>query len=196
MAQRVKSEADAGGGRRDAIPADHICQLPRDMGRIHPGLQVDRNTGFEGYSLKQPSRRSVALKPKTIRPDRAAEHQGEPGRTVLKIVQRLGVGTGRIRKLHTLDDPPRPPCSVAEYRARAASALIERRNGDAVVAFRYQPLFEGCAFDRARYERKPLLLARRRKLGKCQFVRPDDIVTHGSEVCTFARIGQSNVRWN
>ena len=42
MAQRVKPEADVGRGRRDAIPLDHGRQLPRDVGRIHPGLQVDR----------------------------------------------------------------------------------------------------------------------------------------------------------
>src|SRR5260370_17268481 len=110
MAQRVKSETDAGGGRRDAIPVDQVCQLPRDMSRIHPGLQVDRNAGVEGYSVEHASRRSVALKPKAIRPDRAAEHQGEPGRTVLNIAPRLRVGMGQILQLDTLAHPTPPPC--------------------------------------------------------------------------------------
>src|SRR5258708_39982433 len=142
MAQWVKSEADMGGDRRDAIPVDQVCQLPRDMGRIHPGLHVDCNTGVEGYSVEHASRRSAAIKPKAIRPDRAGEHQGEPGRTVLKIVPRLDVGTGRIRKLDTLDDPPRLPCRAAEYRPAAAGAPIERRHGHDVITSRPQTAVE------------------------------------------------------
>src|SRR5215831_8618875 len=182
MAERIKSEADVSGGRRDAAPAHHVGQLPGDRRRFQPRLQVDRHAGVENYPLKQARQRSIDIKPKAMRTDRAREHQRKPARPILKIVARLAVGRSRIRKLDALSDPPRRPCRAAEYRPRVAISLIERSNGDAVIALRYQPLIEGRAFDRARHERKPLLSARRWKLRECQIVGADRVAAHGTKL--------------
>ena len=100
------------------------------------------------WNTEQPAV-SLAAKPETIRPDSAGEHQGQPGGTIFNIMQRLSVGGGWIRKLDTLDDPPRRPCLATEHGARAAIASIERRNVNAVIGLRHQPFFKGRTFEHA-----------------------------------------------
>lgn len=144
-------------------------------------LDVECDAGIEHDPVESPRDRSfVAGEPKSVFADRAGEYQRQPGGAVVKVVERLCVGGGRIGVLDALEDLPRRAGSAAEHRLRRGGAVVQRFDGYAVISSRHQPLFEGRAFERARYQLDPLLVGRRWKFGECRIVCRCGVVAHGT----------------
>src|ERR1700733_6310498 len=89
----------------------------------------------------------------------AGENDREPVGAVGQIVERLGVGEGGVG---VVDARQYAPVAGRGRGARSDAALVNRLNGDGIVAARDQ-LFEGAALEHAIYALAPLLFVGERE---------------------------------
>jgi hypothetical protein len=94
--KRVKTEADIRGGGRDAAAPNQRGKQMSYVLRLWTGVEIERDAGVEINAVERTRdcllgrRQTVA-----VSADGASEDDGEPGRTVFEVVQRLSIGRGR-----------------------------------------------------------------------------------------------------
>src|SRR5262249_50180717 len=105
---RVEAEADIGGGGSDAAALDQRREPASRVLHVRTEVEVERNAGVEVNALERTrDRRFARWKTVAIGADLSGEDHGEAGRTVFEVVQRLGIGRGRIGMIDALHERPR-----------------------------------------------------------------------------------------
>ncbi len=94
----------AGAMPRRLTSAASSC--PRILG-LRAEIEVERDAGVEMHAVERArDRRLGGVETVAVGADRAGEHEREPGRAVLEIVQRLRIGGRRIGMVDALHDRP------------------------------------------------------------------------------------------
>jgi hypothetical protein len=156
--------AEADGDRAGGVPAA-LRQRRNVVGGVlgrFGCLQLDGD-GVEVHAFERAGDRlGVARQAIAIGADGACEDEGQPRRTVLQFVQRLGVGHGRIGmvdpRLHL------PGARARRDRMGAGRPPIQRLDRDAVIGLGDQA-FVGPVLEGRAHELEPVLAACGGKLG-------------------------------
>ena len=169
--ERVEPEADVAGGGIDAFALDVFGDVNGGHPRLRADLKLDADAGVEidaVENLRDRLRRRI--EPETMGAIGAGEHQCQPGRAVLQIVQRLRVGRFRIGMIDPLHDLPGRSRGAAGDRRGAFRAAIDRIDLQPVGRLADQFL-ERRALQHPVDQLAPVLVGRLRKFRRqCQFV--------------------------
>ena len=148
---------DAVAAIREMLP--HVARLRADFEfDVDPGVEIDTIE----YALQRVLRGRKTVSPRCIG---SCEDNGETGRTVLQIVQRLRIGDGCIRMVHPLHDRPRCPGGACGDGRRVARALVDRVDPQAVIGLA-DKLLERRAFQDAVGELPPVVTRGGREVGR------------------------------
>ena len=165
-ADRIEAEADVGRRRVDAAMFDQGGDQRAGVLRLRAQIEIERDAGIEMHVREHArDRRFRRVEPVAIGADRTGEHQRKPGRAVLQIVQRLGVGGCRIGMIDALHDRPGRARGASGDRHRASRAGVERVDRETVIGLGDEPSLERRALEHAVDQLAPLLLRGRRKFG-------------------------------
>ena len=169
--ERVETEADIAGGGIDAFALDVFGDVNGGHSRLRTDLKLDADAGVEidaVENLRDRLRRRI--QPKPVGAIGAGEHERQPRRAVLQIVQRLRVGRLRIGMIDPLHDLPGRSRSTAGDRRSTLGTAIDRIDLQPVGRLADQFL-ERRALQHPVDQLAPVLVGRLRKLrGQCQFV--------------------------
>ena len=165
-ADRIEAETDIGRGRRDPSALHQGSeQLPGVLG-LRAEIEIERDAGVEMDAVERArDGLSGCRKTVAVAADRPGKDQGEAGRAILEIVQRLGIGRGRIGMIEALHDPPGGARRAADNGPRVGLAAVERLDGEPVIGLGDELLVERRALEHALHQLAPLLARGRRKLG-------------------------------
>ena len=105
--ERVEPEADIARGRVDAFALDIFGEVNGGHPRLRTDLKLDADAGVEIDAVENRCYGfSRWIQPVPMGAGGAGEHQRQPGRAVLQIVQRLCIGYLRIGMIDPLHDLP------------------------------------------------------------------------------------------
>ena len=169
--ERVETEADIAGGGVDAFALDIFGEVNGGHPRLRTDLKLDADAGVEIDAVENLCygfrRRIQSI---TMRAGGAGEHQCQPCRAVLQIVQRLRVGRFRIRMIDPLHDLPGRGGGAAGDRRSASRAAIDRIDLQPIGSLADQFL-ERRAFQHPVDQLAPVVVGGRGKiLGQGEFV--------------------------
>ena len=164
-ADHVEARAQIDGRRREPPACDQIGEVADDLPRLRRQIELDRHAGIEVNAVEHArecgGRRVEA---ETAGARSAGEHQEEAGRAIFEVRERLGIGRRRIGMIDPLHQCPRCLRRASRHRRRGRCALVQRRDGWAVIRRAEQPL-ERRAFERGIDQLAPLLAGRGREIG-------------------------------
>ncbi len=176
---RLRAAARCSRGPDRVEPEAHLCCARRDRTAIDQGndrtrgglalctrIDVERDAGIEIDVGERARDRGVVGETVAIGADRAREHQRQAVGAVLKIIQGLRIGGGRIGVIDALHDRPRRARRPPGDRPGIGLARIEWRDGESVIGCGDEALLERRAFEHAIHQFAPLFLPGRRKLGR------------------------------
>src|SRR5262249_37991583 len=124
------------------------------------------NAGVQLKALERARNRCFARrKTVAVSANRSSEDHSEAGRTVFEVVQRLGIGRGRIGMIDALRDRPRRSWRAGGNGPGLCASPVERLDGYAVIGLGDEPLVERRTLEHARHQLAPLLARGGGKLG-------------------------------
>ena len=169
--ERIQPEADVAGGGIDAFALDVFGDVNGRHSRLRADLKLDADAGIEINAVENlRDRLCRRIEPKTVGAIGAGEHERQPCRAVLQIVQRLRVGRLRIGMIDPLHDLPGRGRGAAGDRRSTLRAAIDRIDLQPVGRLADQFL-ERRALQHPVDQLAPVLVGRLRKLrGQCQLV--------------------------
>ena len=169
--ERVEPEADVAGGGIDAFALDIFGDVNGGHSRLRADLKLDADAGVEIDAVENlRDRLCRRIEPETMGAIGAGEHERQPRRAVLQIVQRLRVGCLGIGMIDPLHDLPGRGRRTAGDRRGSFRAAIDRIDLQPVGRLADQFL-ERRALQHPVDQLAPVLVGRLRKLrGQCQFV--------------------------
>jgi hypothetical protein len=157
-ANGVVAEADVGGGCGDAAALHQRGELLAGMVRPGAGIEIERNAGVEMDASEDARQRPfVGGQTVVVGADPAGEDESEGGRAVLEIVQRLGIGCGRVGMIDALHDPPGRAGGAPGNRPCVRLAAVKRLDGQTVIGLGDEPGVEGRALEHAFDQPAPLV---------------------------------------
>src|SRR5262245_18176264 len=93
-------------------------------------VDVERNAGIEVNAPERArNRRFARRKTVAVSADRSSEDHGEAGRAVFEVVQRLGIGGGRIGMIDALHERPRRSWRAGGNGPGLRPSPVERLDG-------------------------------------------------------------------
>ena len=139
--------------------------------RLRADLKLDADPGVEINTVENlRDRLRRRIEPKTMGAIGAGEHECQPGRAVLQVVQRLRVGRFCVRVIDPLHDLPGRSRSTAGDRRGTLRAAVDRIDLQPIGRLADQFL-EWRALQHPVDQLAPVLVGRLRKFrGQCQLV--------------------------
>ena len=165
-ADRIDAGAQVDRGRRN-FPAFHQRgEMLHGGARRRAEIEVDGDAGVELDAVEHArQRRRRRIQAIAIGVERAGEHQRQPGRAILQVLQRLRVGGRRIGMVDPLHQGPGRPRRAPGDRLGPGRARIKRLDPQPVIGLADQALLERGALERGLDQLAPFRLAGRRKFG-------------------------------
>ena len=169
--ERIEPEADVAGRGVEALALDVFGEVNGGHPRLRADLKLDADAGVEIDAVEDlRDRLRRRIQPETVGAIGAGEHQRQPGRAVLQIVQRLRVGGLCVGMIDPLHDLPGRGRGAAGDRRGAFRAAVDRVDLQPVGRLADQFL-ERRALQHPVDQLAPVLIGRLRKFrGQCQLV--------------------------
>ena len=169
--ERVEPEADIAGCGIDTFALDVFGEVNGGYPRLRTDLKLDTNAGVEIDAVENlRDGFSRWIQSVLMGAGGACEHQCQPCRAVLQIVQRLCVGRFRIRMIDPLHDLPGRGGGTAGDGRSTSRAAIDRVDLQSIGSLADQ-LLERRAFQHPVDQLAPVVVGGRGKiLGQGEFV--------------------------